>query len=226
MAIICREKKLLFLLNPRTGGSAVANHLLKYFSGEWIPSKDILAPSGDILLQSKHQTLNDLYKFSLLNPEDLTDYVIFTNVRDPYDSLVSLFQKYRGRYAKWKEEGNYWANNSGKRLLNEIEFCSNHSFNQWIFTRYWKSAILSFCGLRKFSIYEEYPLGCTKILHKENLSSDFRNMLSEYKLEGNPEIEIYNETETKKEKPANPYNIFTKILVYLTYRDDFKNYGY
>lgn len=226
MAVICRERKLLYLLNPRTGGSAVANHLIKYFNGEWIPAQDILDSNGTILLQSKHQQLSKLYEFSVLKPDELKEYVIFTNVRDPYDSLVSLYEKYKGRYAQWKDEGNYWVNNSSSHILNEIEYCSKHSFSEWICSRYWKSALLSVLGLRKFSIHTGYPDGCNKILRKEHLSADFSSMLAEYKVDGNPSIEVYNQTETKKGKSGNSYNFFTRALVYLTYKDDFINYGY
>lgn len=226
MAVICREKKLLYLLNPRTGGTAVANHLMNHFGGEWIPANNILDENGSILLQSKHQTLKELYEFNILTYEEVKNYIVFTNVRDPYDSLISLYEKYRGRYAQWRREGNYWVNHSGEHILREIDYCSNHSFSEWIFTRYWKSAVLSVLGIRKFSIHADYPTGCNKILRKEHLSADFKSMLLEYKIEGEPNIEVYNETETKKEKRTVSYNILTRTLVYLTYRTDFKKYDY
>lgn len=226
MAIICKKHKLLYLLNPRTGGSAVAEHLVKYFEGEWLPSKDVLDENGNILLQSKHQPLESLIKFGFIDEKEVAEYVVFTNVRNPSESLISLYEKYKGRYAKWRDEGNFWVLHSGPKILAEIDYCLNHSFTEWVISRYWKSAILSMFNLRQFSVYETYTNRCNYILKKETLSADFKDMLEKCNIDGNGNIEVYNETETKKANSNTRYNLLTKLIICTTYKSDFRKYGY
>ena len=223
MAVICRDKKLLFILNPRTGSSALGDHLIKEFGGEWLPKETIYINDNQIKIEPKHNTIQKLLDFDLITSKELSEYLVFTSVANPYDSLLTLYNKYRYRYDEWRKEGRPFLQNT--HAEKEIDFCKNHSINQWVFSRYFKSAIKSILGLEKFSINEQYLDGCKIILKKESMQEDFDKMLSKERLKGNNIIPIINKTE-KKEKDKQDLSIFSRLLIYFTYKSDFKNFNY
>ena len=223
MAVLCRDKKLLFILNPRTGSSALGDHLIKEFGGEWLPKETIYINDNQIKIEPKHNTIQKLLDFDLITSKELSEYLVFTSVANPYDSLLTLYNKYRYRYNEWRKEGRPFLQNA--HAEKEIDFCKNHSINQWVFSRYFKSAIKSILGLEKFSINEQYLDGCKIILKKESMQEDFDKMLSKERLKGNNIIPIINKTE-KKEKDKQDLSIFSRLLIYFTYKSDFKNFNY
>ena len=64
-----------------------------------MPWKDILDSNGRIIVDSKHGSLQDLLEHELLLPEKAERLFKFCAVRNPFDSLVSLYTKHRTTYA-------------------------------------------------------------------------------------------------------------------------------
>lgn len=223
MAVICRQKKLLFILNPRTGSSALGEHLINEFGGEWLPKKTFFDENLSQKIDFKHNTVKELVDFGLLASDELSDYVIFTSVANPYDSLVTLYNKYRYRYDEWRKEGRQFL--QSERVLKEIQYCKEHTINQWIFKNYWKAAIKSILNLDKYSVNENYLVGCNNILKKENMQSDFEKLINKHRVQGNPKIPRINKTERKGESRSD-YSLLSRILIYLTYRQDFNRFKY
>ena len=224
MAVICREKKLLFLLNPRTGSSALGEHLLNEFGGEWLPAKRIEDANGNTLVQHKHNTIQQLVEYNLISHQELKNYIVFVGVANPYSSLLTLYNKYRYRYAEWRAEGRPFLRSDS--VANEIEYCSNHTINQWVFSRYWKPALKSIIGLQHYTVNEGYLKGCKEVLRKEYLQSDFELMLSKHAIAGNPTIPRINKTEGKIQDPTLAFNWLSRWLIYITYKSDFDRFGY
>jgi hypothetical protein len=218
MAVICREKKMLFILNPRTGSSALGEHLINEFGGEWLPKTTIVNKEKGTQVEPKHNTVQKLLDFNLITQEELKEYLVFTSVASPYDSLQTLYNKYRYRYPEWRKEGRWFLQND--RIKQEIEFCAKHNINEWARERFLKSAVKSILGLERYSINENYLDGCKEILRKNYLQSDFSAMLQKYQISGNPKIPVINQTEEKEEEKTS-FNAFSKLLIYLTYKSDF-----
>ena len=103
MAVIYKDKKLLFILNPRTGSSALWDHLINAFGGEWIPPEIFYHNKLKKKIYPKHNTLDELIEAGLLNDYNLEDFHIFTSTSNPYDSLLTLYNKYRYRYDEWRK---------------------------------------------------------------------------------------------------------------------------
>ena len=105
MAIICREHKLIYIQVPGTGCSVVSNVLLEHLNGE--------------MLGRKHNDINEVLVEGLLSEADLEKYLIAANVRNPFDRLVTLYQRVRGDWAT--EQLNWaYANLESKKSENEI----------------------------------------------------------------------------------------------------------
>ncbi|MBI1737092.1 MAG: hypothetical protein HYR51_18125 [Candidatus Rokubacteria bacterium] len=228
MAVVCRERRLLYLLNPRTGGSAIAKQLIDHFGGEGLPKDHILAADGSILLQQKHQTLAQLLRFGVVTAEEAGQYIAFTNVCNPFDSLVSLYVKYRDRYARIRDEGEFWITHSGPTVLGEIDYCRSHPFNEWVARTYWKPVVLTLVRRRRFSINEGYPDGCRAVLRKEFLQDDFTRFLRDFGIPGDPVLPVHNRTEAKASGASyrDYYSPLSRALVAITYRDDLARWGY
>lgn len=218
MAVICRDKKLLFILNPRTGSSALGDHLIKEFGGEWLPKETIYNREKHTKIEPKHNTIQKLLEFDLITPEELGDYLVFTSVANPYDSLHTLYNKYRYRYPEWKKGGRWFLQN--ERIEKELDFCAKHTINEWVRKKFLKSAIKSLIGLEIYSINQNYLIGCKEILRKAYLQEDFKQMLQKHKISGNGQIPVINQTERKEKKKAT-FNTFSKLLIYITYKKDF-----
>ena len=223
MAVLCRDKKLLFILNPRTGSSALGDHLIKEFGGEWIPAEIFYHNKLKKKIYPKHNTLDELVEANLLEDCKIEDHHIFTSTSNPYDSLLTLYNKYRYRYDEWRKEGRPFLQNS--QAEKEINFCKNHSVNQWIFKRYSKAAIKALLGIEEYSVNQQYLKGCRFVLKKESLQKDFSMMLDDLEIEGNRKIPISNRTEKKGDWSAE-LSYFSRILIYITYRKDFKRFNY
>jgi hypothetical protein len=98
MAIICRKYGLLFIMTPRTACTAIGELLCKHYGGEFLPPQDILNGNGGIAVQKKHSTLAELIRNDILTPEEADSLLKVAAVRNPFDTLVSLYFKQRYKY--------------------------------------------------------------------------------------------------------------------------------
>lgn len=223
MAVICREKKLLFLLNPRTGSSALGDHLIKEFGGEWLPKENYYDEKLKKTIYFKHNTLEELLQAGLLKQDEVDNLIVFTGVANPYDSLVTLYNKYRYRYDEWRKEGRPFLQNH--RVASEIAYCKANSINKWIFRNYFKASLYALFNLKSYTINEGYNIGCNYILKKENMQEDFSMMLKKFGVDGNPKIPILNKTERKGES-SKDFSFLSRVLIYITFKNDFKAFSY
>jgi hypothetical protein len=95
MAIICRKYDLLFIMTPRTASTAIGELLCEYYDGEFLPAEDMLGSLGFISVQKKHSTLSQLFAHKLLSEREAKSLVKVAAVRNPFDSLASLYFKQR-----------------------------------------------------------------------------------------------------------------------------------
>jgi Sulfotransferase family len=203
MAIICRDSKLLFIMIPGTGCSSVGSILTKRFGGEFIPQTDIYKQDKKIL-DCKHNSIKELVEFNLIGRAELSLYLKFATVRNPFDSLATDYQ--RSITDKWIETSIYWqkqnlssdANNEEKRYLQELEKqlmrkkerVKNMGFEAWLEHRLGlhkkKSSLVT--KLRKCvklfidpyhmpRVYSPLLSGVDEVIRFEHLEEDFNNLL-------------------------------------------------
>src|SRR5262245_44749768 len=97
MAILWRARRLLFLMAPRRGCSTVGAVLREQLDGEFLPETDGYR-DDKLEVPHKHSTLEQLTRNGLVSPELRREVLVFSGVRNPFDSLVSLYVKNRTTY--------------------------------------------------------------------------------------------------------------------------------
>src|SRR5438132_6403465 len=156
MAIICRQYGLLFIMTPRTACTAVGDLLCTHYGGEFIPSEDILDSHGFIAVQKKHSTLPELIKHKVLAPEEAKSLLKIAAVRNPFDSLVSLYFKQRLKYQPLLADSSSWVHRH-PRYAENMRYAQTHSFNAWVFRVSYRKILKRLLGLRA-SMFAEHTL--------------------------------------------------------------------
>jgi hypothetical protein len=85
-------------MTTRTACPPIEELLCERFGWEFIPSDDILHSRRLTLVDRKHSTLSDLNKHRILTTEEAKSLLKVAAVRNPFDSLVSLYFK---QATKW-----------------------------------------------------------------------------------------------------------------------------
>src|SRR5437764_7661973 len=167
MAIICRDYSLLFIMTPRTACTAVGELLVQHYGGEFLPAEDILDSHGIIAVQRKHSTLEELIQHGLLTGEEAGSLLKIATVRNPFDSLVSLYFKQRLKYQPLLHDPTSWVHRS-RSYAQRMKYAQKHSFNRWFFKMSYKR-LLRRLLLGRGSMYDDYTRGVDVVLRYENL---------------------------------------------------------
>ena len=102
MAIICRDHKLLFIMVPASGCTALGDVLQKRLGGEWFPSEDLI--KNNYKIPHKHTSIQELLEYNLMTKRELSKYLKFATVRNPFDRWVTLYQRRVGEWFQTKIE--------------------------------------------------------------------------------------------------------------------------
>ena len=93
MALLSDRHRFLFILNPRTASGALARALSSATDARPFPEAPVLDASGRIAVAAKHGTIRQIREAGLLDDRALAGLFKLVVVRNPYDSLVSLWTK-------------------------------------------------------------------------------------------------------------------------------------
>lgn len=217
MAVWCEERGYLFLLAPRTASTATAKVLVEDGGGVWIPPDDIEI-DGEIVVQRKHTTAQQLVDHGLLSAGQLGRLFVFTTVRNPYDSLVSLWTKKRTSYQPLLDDPDSWVNRI-PGFREDMIFVRDHSFSEWI---EWD---LGDCPPR--SMYAEFADHADAVMRFERLSSDFPRVTRRIGLRRLRELPVWNPTEARGSADHRDYYTpNARRIVTRVYRPDLERFGY
>jgi|SRR5438105_9049841 len=225
MAVICREHGLLFIMTPRTACTAIGELLCKHYGGEFLPPQDILNGDGRISVQKKHSTLAELIRNHLLTAEEAGSLLKVATVRNPFDTLVSLYFKQRYKYRPLLDDPNSWVNRYPTYAKN-MRYAQTHSFDAWVLR---KCAVQAAKRLRGDppSMFYNYTEGIDVAMRYETIGDDLRDVFSRAGMPTDVTIPSVNRTE---ERPAHGYNSFysrwSRLAVSIAFSDDLRRYGY
>lgn len=225
MAVICRDYRLLFLLNPRTAGTAVAAALERHCGGEQIPEDDLLAADGSLVLQAKHNTIDDLMRHRVLTQSDIDGLTVVTTVRNPFDSLYSLYLKMRDRYPPWLAERQPWIM-SNPWVVQSIQYTQDHTFNEWVRHEYTRAAAATLARRRAATMHETYTGQADVVMRFERLTSDFSQLVADLGLESSASVARENATPGRGENYRAAYSLRSRVLVHVAYSRDLRSFGY
>jgi Sulfotransferase family len=225
MAIICRKYRLLFIMTPRTACTAIGELLCQHYDGEFLPGQDILDSSGFISVQKKHSTLSELLAHNLLTADEATSLFKVAAVRNPFDSLVSLYFKQRFKYQPLLADSSSWVYRC-PGYVESMRYAQTHSFNAWVFRLSCKTIIKKLLGLRG-SMFAEHTHGVDHVIRFERMEEDLKKAFSGAGVEWKAGIPKVNRTD---ERPGRDYrSLYSRLAAVATtfaYSYDLKTYGY
>lgn len=225
MAIICRQYSLLFIMTPRTACTAVGDLLLRHYGGEYLPAQDILDANGRTRIQQKHNTVPELLKNALLTEKEAASLLKFASVRNPFDSLVSLYVKQRSKYQPLLNDPDSWVNRSPVYARN-MRYAVNHSFNQWLFKKCRKQIIKRLLGVPP-SMFCNYTKDVDAVMRYENLAEDLRAVFMRAGIPADVPIPVVNRTNERTGKDYRSYySRAAALAVRMAFFDDLKRYDY
>lgn len=227
MAIICEELGLLFTMVPRTGCSAIGRHLLSDFGGRWLPEEDIKGEDGRLRVPRKHSSLQQLVRHGVLSDEHAASLFKVSTVRNPFDSLVSLYVKRRDTRREALDSPDHWTRRSGarKKDIADFEYCRSHSFPQWIRKRTFLAAGAALFGYRRPTTNQRYAEGIDHVMRFESLQEDFDRVLQRLGRSGS-EIPIFNRTSGRERDYRSYYTKLSRRLVEQVFKKDLREFGY
>lgn len=212
-------------MTPRTACTAIGEVLRNEFGGEFLPKEDILDSKGFIRIQKKHSTLTELLQNNLLTSEEAASLLKFCAVRNPFDSLVSLYIKKRYKYQPLLSDSLSWVNRI-PHYAKDMKYCQTHSFSSWIFKSCSKKVIKYILGMKP-SMYNYYTKGVDVVMRYENINKDFQEVLQKAGISFKSSIPIVNRTAEKTDiNYRSYYSNFSRKLVEYAYYYDLKTYGY
>lgn len=210
---------------PRTACSATGKVLCEKLGGEYIPSQDIVESDGKFKVQKKHSTLNELVDNQLISREELSDYLKFTCVRNPYDLVVSEYVKRKTTYQPLLDDPNSWIHKV-PGYIDGMEFCKNHTFEEWVIYRYQVNSLDRLRGKGHKSIFNKFTNGVDELMKFENLQVDFKKILSKAGISDSINIPLYNKTPEKDKKYHEYYTKKAKNIVEYAFREELEKYQY
>jgi hypothetical protein len=225
MAIICRKYNLLFIMTPRTACTAIGELLCERFGGEFIPSGDILDARGLILVDKKHSTLSDLIKHNILTTEEAKSLLKVAAVRNPFDSLVSLYFKQRSKYQPLLGDPASWVNRLPGYAKN-MRYARTHSFNGWVLRVCYRKVIKRLLGFSP-SMFADHTRGVDMVMRYENIEADLTEVFRKAGMGSRADIPVVNRTDEKSDSDYRSfYSRIGELAVTLAYSGDLKMYDY
>jgi hypothetical protein len=225
MAIICRTVGLLFIMVPRTGCSAIGRALISELDGAWLPESDILSPDGSLIVGKKHCTPSQIIEHGILSDAEMDSLFKVTCVRNPFDSLVSLYTKRRDFPTDRLNNPSFWMHRAPE-ALREVERCRSHTFAQWIRRKYMVRSLLAALGVRRRGMFDQFTQGVDFVMRFDNLQEDFDEALRRVGAPKKITIPRVNQTLGRDPKYRSYYSTGSRKIVERGFRRDLDRYGF
>jgi hypothetical protein len=212
-------------MTPRTACTAVGKLLCQRYGGEYLPSEDILDSRGFISVQKKHSTLPQLLKYKLLPTDDARSLLKIAAVRNPFDSLVSLYFKQRLKYQPLLADPSCWVNRTNG-YADSMRYAQTHSFNQWVVRTSYRKAAKRLLGLRA-SMFDDFTRDVDDVIRYECIESDLKKIFENAGIPWKADIPVINRTDERTDRDYRSYYTYTAMhVVKWAYAVDLKKYGY
>lgn len=184
--IISHKHRYVFIELPRTGCTAVGKELIEKYDGE------------NIL--HKHATYRE---FKKIYPDLVEDYFSFSSIRNPLDSIVSLYEKIRNGYY------DFMLNPERKKslyhhfyLLPRLRYVKMYNPD---FERYFQKYYI--IPYDNWSVLDHDSFDA--IIRFESLNKDFMNVLSDIGIKPVRDLPVTNKT---REKARHFEEYYTKPI--------------
>jgi hypothetical protein len=212
MAIISDELRYLFVHAPRTGGTAVSGVLTSNLQGRRIPGRKItvVLRGGGSRTVRQHITVPQLLEASLVTPEQLQRFLVFTTVRNPFDSLVSSYVKKRDLAHDFA-----WATNHPVTRM-RVGAAAELSFPDYIEREYAERA--------PRHLYSSHLRGASLVMRFEHLADDLAGVCRALGT-ASPDIPLVNTTPRERDYKSY-YTARAHEIVARVFAPDLERFGY
>ena len=224
MAILCPRYRLLFIQAPRTGCTAIEKLLCDRFGGEPLPRTEILDSDGFIRVGRKHCSIRQLLAERLIPADYRSQFTVVTTVRNPYDSLVSLYVKKRDKYQERLNDPDSWIHRV-RGYVEDMEYCRTHTFEEWLTKRYGVGRLDALLGKGRRSLYGRYTEGVEIVMRFERLQDDFASVMRGLGVDEDVTIPSVNATPQRRAYQTY-YTTNARRIVAHVFRHELDEYGY
>ncbi|MDM8167592.1 sulfotransferase family 2 domain-containing protein [Roseovarius sp.] len=222
MAVISRDHRFLYFLNPRTASTATAALLREVAKGEAVPEKNILNDDGTILVPAKHTRLEQLIAHGLISEDVRRDYLKIVTVRNPFDSLVSLWAKMNHDYVKLLEDETSWVHRKPD-YKEKLEASVGLDFPEWVRLHHGER----FRKGKTTQANGSYMVGMDVLLRFERLQDDFADIARRLNLPGDHLLPRRNVTQGREETDYRSYyDKETRKIVASVFAPEIEALGY
>jgi hypothetical protein len=225
MAILCRERRLLFIMAPRTGCTAVGAALQEHLGGEYLPRESIYRGDGRLDVPYKHCTLRQLTSRGLVTEVMRRELLVFSTVRNPFDSLVSLYVKNATVYQERIDRPSSFLYEREDRHA-DVRFCATHTFDEWIEHLFGVSKRDRLLGRPVKERTNRYLVGADVVMRFESLQEDFDGVLRRSGVEEQITVPLVNATTDRPRDYRSFYSPKSRDLVERAWRSDLERFGY
>lgn len=223
MALIVPELRLLFIMAPHTGCTAIGEVLRDRFDARWVPEDDITGPDGRIVIPRKHTRLPQLLSAGLITPEQRASLTVAAGVRNPFDEEVSHYKQRERDYRARRDDAETRRKLAGGKAAPDLRPID---FETWLRRRYvgrpW-SRLLGRTPKRPADFTE----GVDTVIRFERLQADFDTLLAGLGVTEHVEIPVVNPTGVREKRPYQEfYSPRARAIVESVFADRIARYGY
>lgn len=195
MAIRSDRWGYLFIEVPRTASKAIGQGvLIPDLAGVMVGTPESHETAGDV-----HATPAELIQRGLVTSDDLDRLYVFAVVRNPYDAVVSLYEKMRGKYAPLLADPTSWVHEQPAYRAS-MEVAQEASFSDWLVFHLTRrsNAALPLAVVRPPRRFPRHYDHADRIMRFETLQHDFDEVLRDLTLKP-MEIPVLNRTERDRD---------------------------
>jgi hypothetical protein len=213
LAIICRDHRLLFIMAPHTGCTAIGIALRDRLGGEFIPPDDIRDRKGEVVVARKHSQLSELLRHGVVSAAERRELLVASTIRNPFDALVSHYVKVNRRFSDDPEH-----------RPDALE--ASATFEGWLRYRFKPNLYRRFRGWKRDEA-ARWTDGSDVVMRFERLQADFDDLMRRVGVEERVEIPLYNETGRRRKRPYQEfYTPAARRIVEELFAADLAEFGY
>jgi hypothetical protein len=190
--------------------------LIEHHEGQVIPKENLII-DGRVAVDSKHARISQLVAFGILSEDESEQLFRFCGVRNPFDSIVSLFEKTRSRYVRQLNNPDHFIHRSPRQL--EAVRVISEGFPAWLRVMYTRD-------LSKPPAHLEAALNerMDYVVRFESLQSDLDEVMAKLDLESRavPQLNVTGRTPEYR----SYYDDESRELVERRFALDLDRFGY
>jgi hypothetical protein len=223
VSLLVPDLKLLFIMAPHTGCTAIGTLLRKQFGAQWVPAQDILGPDGIVRVPRKHTRYEQLVEEGLITPAQRADLTVAVGVRNPFDEEVSDFLTRERLHRARREDPQVRRRLVGDKPVAKVQPIT---FEEWLRRRHAVTVRARLRG-RPPKRLPDWTAGADVVLHFEQLQADFDALMRQLGVSQQVLIPVVNRTGPRKARPYQEfYNDTSRQIVERVFADKLARFGY